>query len=119
MIVEFNLTAPQIVQFVLAIVLPLLVGLVTTRVTSSRVKAILLAAFSVITAMLTSLLAANEAGVAYDLGAGLIAALGTFIVAVAMHFGIWKPTGATDVVQETFSSGKSIDPPRDPYSHTI
>ena len=33
--IEFNLTLIQVIQFIIAVVLPLLVGLVTTRVTSA------------------------------------------------------------------------------------
>lgn len=107
--IVFALEAPQIVQFVLAIILPLAVGLVTTRVTASGTKAVLLAALSLVTALLTELLAANAEGVAYDLGSGLLSGLGTFIVAVALHFGLWKPTGASAAVQATFANEKTID----------
>lgn len=109
MSVEFSLSVPQILQFLLAIVLPLLVGLVTTKETSANRKAVLLAALSVVTALLTSLLAAAQAGTTYDLGTGLLSAIGTFVIAVAMHYGLWKPTSISTAAQNSLV--KSSDSP--------
>lgn len=90
--VVFNLTPALVIGLLVSTVLPILVGLVTTRVTSSGVRAGALAALAAITGLLTELLASINAGVAYDLGSGLVLALTAFIVAVAMHYGLWKPT---------------------------
>ena len=108
MSVVFNLTAAQIVQFLLAIVLPLLVGLVTTKDTSANRKAILLALFSVISVFLTSLLGAIQSGQVFNLGADLMTLVGSFIVSVGMHFGLWKPTGAAGAVQAV-GSGRVVE----------
>lgn len=96
-----------VIQLVLVGVLPLLVGLVTTRVTSSRVKAVLLALLSFVSSLLTEILAAAEAGVAYDLWQGLLNGLLTFIGAVALHYGFWKPVGASEAAQNALN-GKPV-----------
>ena len=57
--ITFSITGVQLLQFAVAVLLPLLVGLVTTRVTKSGAKAVLLLALSVITSLLTELLAAE------------------------------------------------------------
>lgn len=107
--VEFALTWVQVLQFAIAVVLPLFVGLVTTRVTSSRWKAILLTLLSVGSGLLTEILAAIQADRPYDLAAGLIAGVTTLVIAIAIQYGIWKPTGATAAVQNTLVTPKVPD----------
>jgi hypothetical protein len=99
--IQFSLPPALIIGFVVSTILPLLVGLVTTRVTSAGVKAVLLAALAAVTGLLTELLASINAGVAYDIGNGLVLALTGFLVAVGFHFGLWKPTTLTEKVQNT------------------
>lgn len=113
MLIEFHPTALQVVQLLIAVVLPLLVGLVTTRTTSAGLKAVLLAALSAVSALLTSLAAAIETNQPYDLAAALFATVMTFLVAVGMHFGIYKPTGASVAVQNVGAL-----PPADPGNPT-
>lgn len=95
----FTLDPVIIAQLVLAVVLPLLVGLVTTRVTSSATKAWLLAALSLLSALLAEAISAWQGGTLYDIGTGLLLALPTFLIAVGMHYGIWKPTGTSTALQ--------------------
>lgn len=90
--ITFNLPPALILGLLVSTVLPILVGLVTTKVTSGGLKAVLLAGLAAVTGLLTELLASVTAGVPYDLGSGLVLALMAFLVAVAMHFGLWKPT---------------------------
>lgn len=98
-VVAFTLDPLAVVQLCIAVVLPVLVGLVTTRVTSSGAKATLLAALSLLSSLLVELARALSDGVTYDLGVALVAALPAFVVSVATHYGLWKPTGVTDRVQ--------------------
>ena len=99
--ITFDLNIWQVVQlFVLPVLLPLLVGLVTTRVTHSGIKAVLLLGLSVITALITEMLASQVAGTSYNLGMGLLTAFITFVFGVGVHTGLLKPTGATEKVQE-------------------
>lgn len=97
--ISFDLSPALIVGLLVATVLPLLVGLVTKTVTNPGIKAGLLAALAAITGLGTELLASIQAGTTYDLGTGIVLALTSFLVAVGIHFGIWKPTGATEAVQ--------------------
>lgn len=101
--VEFTLDASLIIQLLVSTVLPLLVGLVTKTVTSPGVKAVLLAAFALVTSLLVELGDAITAGTTYDLGQGLLLALPTFLVAVGLHYGIWKPVGASEAAQRVGS----------------
>lgn len=108
MSIEFNVNAIMLLQFVLAIVLPLLVGLVTTRETNPGRKAVLLAVLALATSLVTEAFNAASNNETYDLGAGLFAALGTFVISVAMHYGLWKPTSVTAAAQNSLV--KSGDP---------
>lgn len=101
--IVFNLPPAIVIGLLVSTVLPLLVGLVTKVVTDSRWKAIILAALAAITGLLTELLASINAGTAYNLGTGLVVALIAFLIAVGMHFGLWKPVGAADAAQRAFS----------------
>lgn len=98
-VVAFTLDPLAVVQLCIAVVLPVLVGLVTTRVTSSGAKATLLAALSLLSSLLVELARALTDAVTYDLGVALLAALPAFVVSVATHYGLWKPVGVTDKVQ--------------------
>ncbi|GAA0199483.1 hypothetical protein GCM10009526_22690 [Glutamicibacter creatinolyticus] len=97
--IEFNIPLFQVFTLLAAVVFPLLVGLVTKRATDPGRKAVLLAALSVLISLCTELAAALEAGTTYNLGMALLTGLGSFLVAVAMHYGLWKPTGVADKLQ--------------------
>jgi hypothetical protein len=97
--ITFDVPLFLVLQLLTGTVLPLLVDLVTTRETSPGKRAIYLAALSVVISLLTEIASALQAGVVYNLGTALIAALVTFLVAVGTHFGLWKPTGTADALQ--------------------
>lgn len=99
--IAFSMDAALIVQLLVSTVLPLLVGLVTRVVTRGGVKAVLLALLSLVTSLLVELGESLAAGTVYDLGQGLLLALPTFLIAVGMHYGIWKPTGTARALQAT------------------
>ena len=100
--IEFTLDPALIITLLISTVLPLLVGLVTKTVTSGAIKAVLLAGLALVTTLLTELGNAIAAGEPYDLGRGLLLAIPVFLVAVGMHFGLWKPTGASEAAQKAF-----------------
>lgn len=108
--IEFNLPPALILGLIVSTVLPILTGLVTTRVTPSGIKAVILAALAAVTGLLTELLASLNAGTTYDLGNGLILALTAFLVAVAMHFGLWKPTTISEKAQSVLVTAKDDQP---------
>lgn len=98
----FTLDPVLVIQLLVSTVLPLLVGLVTKRVTHSGTKAVLLALISLATSLLAEMGAALTQGVLYDFGQGLLLAIPTFLIAVGMHYGIWKPTGVSEKAQDAF-----------------
>jgi len=97
--VAFTLDPNAVVQLLLAVVMPVFVGLVTTRVTSAGRKAWLLAGLTLVTSLLVELSRAITQGVTYDLGVALLAALPAFVVSVASHYGLLKPTGISEAAQ--------------------
>lgn len=106
--IAFDVPLIPVLQLVLGVVLPVLVGLVTTRATRSGTKAVLLAALSVLTSLVTELIGALQAGTVYNLGLALILGLGIFIVAVATHYGLLKPTGVSKAAQGSFRTADTI-----------
>ncbi|QGJ88901.1 hypothetical protein PBI_TEAMOCIL_47 [Microbacterium phage Teamocil] len=99
---------PLIVGMIVSVVLPLLVGLVTKRVTAPGTRAVILAALAALTGLLTELGNSLTAGVTYNLGMGIVFALAAFLVAVGMHFGIYKPTGASTAAQNALGGDKGL-----------
>lgn len=95
----FTLDPLTVVQFVIAFILPILVGLVTTRVSGSAMKAWLLAGLSLATSLLVELARGITSGETYDLGVALFAALPAFVVSVSSHYGLWKPAGVSEKAQ--------------------
>lgn len=93
---DFNISLLQAITFIVAVAAPVLVGLVTTRVTSSGRKAVYLAALAAVTGFGSEIINALNTNTVYNLGDGLVAALTAFVIGVALHYGFWKPTGVTD-----------------------
>lgn len=87
---------------VVSVVLPVLVGLVTTRVTNASVKAVLLLALTAANGFLVELAGPHDAG--YSVGSALILTLVSFGTAVLSHFGLWKPTGIAHAAQDVGAS---------------
>lgn len=102
--IAFTIEPALLIQLLVSTVLPLLVGLVTKTVTHGGVKAVLLALFALATSLLVELGNAIAAGTTYDIGQGLLLAIPTFLIAVGMHYGIWKPTGTAVKAQQLFNS---------------
>ncbi|MEU7416675.1 hypothetical protein [Streptomyces antibioticus] len=82
-----------------SVVLPVLVGLVTTRVTHAGVKAVLLLALSTVNGFLVEY--AGPHGDDYSVQTAAILALVSFAVSVLTHFGLLKPTGISGKAQDT------------------
>lgn len=91
---QFSFSWIGVLTLVVTVILPILVGLATTRLTSPGKKAVVLAILAALTGFLAELLNALVTGTSYDLFVGLITAFTAFLIAVAMHFGLWKPVGA-------------------------
>lgn len=80
---------------VLGVVLPLITGLVTSRLAHAGLKAVVLALLSAIGGLLNELYSVGGNVDLYDWSAGLANALTVFLLAVGLHFGLLKPVGAT------------------------
>lgn len=97
--VEFTFQWYLLLTLLASTVFPLLVGLVTKVETDPGRKAVLLALLSVLTPVVTELAHALATGSSYDLGAALFTAISSFLIAVGLHFGLWKPTGVAQTAQ--------------------
>lgn len=86
------------IGLLVSVVLPVLVGLVTTRVTHAGAKAVLLLALSTLNGLLVEY--ANP-GPGYDLGTAVVLALVSFATGVLAHFGLWKPAGVAGKAQDS------------------
>lgn len=111
----FDVPLSLILGVLISSVMPLLVGLVTKTVTNPGRRALLLALLTTITGLLTELAAAVTQEVPYNLGIGLLTAFSGFLAAVAMHYGLFKPTGLAEKLQEIGSPHSSTTTP-DPYA---
>ncbi|MDQ1127553.1 uncharacterized protein YacL [Microbacterium sp. SORGH_AS 505] len=97
--VVVTLDLPQLLNILLAVVFPVAVGFVTTRVTRPELKAVLLATISLVSGLVSSLLAAVLASIPFDIVGALLTGLAAWIIAVATHYGFWRPTGIANAVQ--------------------
>jgi predicted Na+-dependent transporter len=97
--IDFDLNWTMVLGLVVSVLLPLVVGLVTTRMTDSGAKAALLAGLAALTGLLTEMANAISLEQPYNLAAGLIFAITSFVIAVGMHFGLYKPTGTSARLQ--------------------
>jgi len=96
----FEPSLAGLLSLVVTVILPLLVGLVTTRVTGAGVKAVILLVLATVKTVVEAWIAAG-AGVDWDFVPVLYNAVVNFGIAVAIHFGLWKPTGASTAAQNT------------------
>ena len=79
--------------YVVAVLLPVLVALVTAKGAASAWGAWVLALLAALTAVITE--AIRQADTGYSLSNAALLFLTTFTVAVASHYGFWKATGVT------------------------
>jgi len=85
-----------LLSLVVTVLLPVLVGIVTTRLTSPGVRAVLLLLLATVKTIVEAVLSANMAGAHPAWQMIVFNAAVNFAVAVAVHFGLWKPTGVAD-----------------------
>lgn len=87
-----------VVQLFLAAFLPLLVGLVSNMNTSAKRKTLLLAILTLINTMGGEAVQAWTAGEVYDIQAALTMYVPLLVSSIAIHYGVWKPIGTTELV---------------------
>jgi hypothetical protein len=93
-----NLDKAYWLGLLVSVVLPVLVGLVTTRVTHAGAKAVLLLALSTANGFIVEYAAP---GPGYDVDTAALLALVAFATGVLAHFGLWKPTGVAGKAQNS------------------
>lgn len=98
--IVFSLDPAMVVQLLLTVIMPIAVGLVTTRTTRGAAKSWLLATLTLVTSLLTELGNALASNVPYDLGVALLVAIPAFAISVATYYGLWKPTGVGGAAQD-------------------
>lgn len=103
---QVHLNTAYWLGLVVTFVLPILVGLVTSKVTSGGVKAVVLLALSTLNGFLVEL---AHPGPGYSVGTAAVLALVSFGTAVAMHFGLWKPAGVSAAAQ-AFGTRRAVRP---------
>ena len=99
-----NLNSAYWLGIAISIGLPVLVGLVTTRVTHPGTKAVLLLALSTLNGFLVEL---AQPGPGYNAGTAAVLALVSFATGVLMHFGLWKPVGVSGKAQDSLITARS------------
>jgi hypothetical protein len=103
-----TITLAQGISALVGTLLPILVALVTARVASGAVKAVVLLLLSAVSSFLSEWLVALNSAATFDFSQAAYGVLLTFVVAVAGHFGFWKPadvTGSEGSVQRSVSGG--------------
>ncbi|GGU13346.1 hypothetical protein [Streptomyces violascens] len=101
---QTHLDAAYWLGLVTSLVLPVLVGLVTTRVTSAGLKATLLLALSTANGFVVEYAAPHPAG--YSVGTAAVLALVAFGSGTLAHFGFWKPTGVSGLAQDSLITAR-------------
>jgi hypothetical protein len=95
-----TITTAELVTVLVGVLLPIIVGLVTRAKTGSDIKAMLLAALSVLSGVANGFLN-NPPGTTWDWQHAVLLAVTTWVIAVATHYGLWKPTGISAKAQAT------------------
>jgi len=88
-------TAMQWLNLLINFLLPMLVALITSRAADGWAKAVTLLILSAVSGFGLSVIEAYQAGMPPDLGVSAWNALIGLVVAIAVHFGLWKPGGIT------------------------
>lgn len=97
--ITYTFDLATLISVGLGIVLPLLVALVTKRVTSGAVKGLLLGALSILGGLLTEIGSALTTGTSFDPIEWLILTLTALISGQTTYSAIWKPTGLAPALQ--------------------
>lgn len=100
----------QVLTLLVNVILPLLVALVTQKLTKSKYQAVLLALLASVTGFVSELIAAASHGTQFDIWTALFAAITGFVTAVAAHYGLWKPTGVSAKLQAVGARRKPATP---------
>lgn len=100
-VVDTGINQVQVLSVLIGVILPIVVGLVTKRVTSESVKAVLLAFLAAVSGFVTEAINVGGFNDSFNWTAALLTWVMTFVAAVAAHFGLWKPTGVSAAAQRS------------------
>jgi hypothetical protein len=89
----------------ISVALPVLVGLVTTRITHAGIKAVLLLLLSAANGFLVEATGPHPSG--YSVGTAVVLWAVSFATGVLSHFGLWKPTGVSGRAQDSLVTAGS------------
>lgn len=105
--IDFDLA--QVISLLIGVVLPIFTGLVTKWETPAGVRATVLLGLSAVTAFMSEFLSSLTGHTAFDVGATLLAVLGTFLTGVGLQFGLWRPSGISDAAKRVGSRKTTRD----------
>jgi len=89
-----EISTEQMVTLLVTVIAPLIVGLLTKASWSANLKAILLLGISAAIGVAQGFLAA-PAGTTWAWQVAVVNGVIAWVIAVATHYGLWKPTGIT------------------------
>ena len=108
--IVYNFDVWTLLGFLVQIALPLAVGVVSTKVTSEKLKWTVTAAVTAVISLITSLLTAHDAHTSFDLFQAIVTAVAGFLISVGTHFGVWTPTGVTAKILGRFRKAPATPP---------
>lgn len=100
--------AYTVVSALVAVGIPILVDLVTKKLASARLKAMVLIVLSALNGFLTEYVHSVNTNVDFHVDSAAMTAIMSIVVSAAMFFSVWKPTGisgADGVVQKLTPAG--------------
>jgi FtsH-binding integral membrane protein len=100
-----NLNSAYWLGLLVSVVLPVLVRLVTTRVTSDGAKAVTLLALSTVNGFVVEYVGPHHDG--YSVATAAVLAAVSFGTGVLAHFGLWEPTGVADKAQDSLVTARA------------
>lgn len=107
-IYTFQPNVGGLLSLLLTLVLPLAVAVITTRVTSAKVKGFLLLSVVAVKTTVEAIVSNGNDYIPFAWIPFLMNLAINFTLAVMMHFGIWKPSGASTAIQENVGV-KAVD----------
>lgn len=84
-----------------AVILPLMVGLLTKLGWPARTKALILIVLASVKTVVEAVIFSANEGVPFAPYPFLLTAFANLVIAIAIHFGVWKPTGVSDMAQNS------------------
>jgi len=96
----FTANAAGMFSLIITVLLPLAVAVITTRVTSARAKGTLLLVVVAVKTTVEALIANGSDYINFGWVPFLMNLAINFSIASLMHFGVWKPMGASVYLQE-------------------